>query len=263
MVDAIMSTTTQSTPAITLYDLPVKPQDTRWESYSPYVLKVSRALRLLKLPYVIEGLDFSKVKQYNPVGQLPVLRMDDALIPDSTRILRRINGLTRDGLIRGLDATAAAEAWLWEELGDTTLYPFCLAARWREDDAWANLRRIVFGEVPAPLRGVIAGSVRRKVLKNLVMRDFTRAGLEACRARFSQTLDDLEVRSPQQAFWMGSDLPSVADLGLFASLHALRLPLAPWYATEIQNRPKLSAWLDRVEAATAQHIMPDSQAKAA
>lgn len=43
---------------------------------------------------------------------------------------------------------------------------------------------------------------------------------------------------------------SVADLGLFAQLHALRLPQTPWRAEDLARRARLTRWLDRVDAAT-------------
>ncbi|HTU61813.1 MAG TPA: glutathione S-transferase domain-containing protein, partial [Polyangiales bacterium] len=84
----------------------------------------------------------------------------------------------------------------------------------------------------------------------LVGRDFTRAGLPACDARMYSVLDQLEARAPETGFWLG-DQATVADLGLFAHLHSLRLPQTGFRAADIAKRARLSAWLDRVDQATS------------
>jgi glutathione S-transferase len=65
-----------------------------------------------------------------------------------------------------------------------------------------------------------------------------------------RVLDHLEARAPERGFWLG-DKPTVADLGLFAQLHALRLPETAFRAADVAKRTRLSAWLDRVDAATS------------
>lgn len=91
--------------------------------------------------------------------------------------------------------------------------------------------------------------VRRDTKRKLIYRDFTRQGLHACYERMSRVLDALDARAPEEGFWLGPRA-SVADLGLFAHLHSLRLPLVPWQASEITKRARLNRYLDRVDAVT-------------
>ena len=86
-------------------------------------------------------------------------------------------------------------------------------------------------------------------MKKLVERDFLRGGLDACYARMGTTLDDLDARAPADGFWLGANA-TAADIGLFAQLHSLRLPLVEHSAAEVAKRTKLTKWLDRVDAAT-------------
>ena len=72
-------------------------------------------------------------------------------------------------------------------------------------------------------------------------------------------LDELEARAPEDGWWMGGATPSVADVGLFAHLHSLRVALTPRQAEQVAARSKLSAWLDRVQEVTR----PDSRTKSA
>lgn len=221
------------------------------ESYSPFCLKVHRALRLCGLRYQRRhGATPASFKQYNPARQVPVLLVDDQPVFDSTRILLRLDELSGGALTRGLDPRARAEAWLWEELADASLSGFVVAARWADDDNWPRARDAFFVGLPALVRPLVAGGVRRGVMARLRARDVWRAGPEACWASLQHVLDRLEGRAPGARWWLGETI-SVADIALFAQLHSLRTALTPWQAEQVAARKKLSAWLDRVQDATA------------
>ncbi|HEX3597332.1 MAG TPA: glutathione S-transferase family protein [Polyangiaceae bacterium] len=241
---------TSSIPSLTLCDFPARTNTAGWASFSPFVLEISRALALAKLPFEHRHIDIMKVKEQNPLGQLPVLVIGEEKVADSTRILQRIEELAPGSMTGGLDARALGEAWLWEEFSDTALYPYVLATRWADDRGWPVPRAAFFGSIPLPLRGLISSIVRRSTMKKLVERDFTRGGLEACYERLHRVLDDLDARAPEDGFWMGPR-PTVADLGLFAQLHSLRLPAIPFQADQVKKRARLSRYLDRVDAATS------------
>jgi glutathione S-transferase len=169
---------------------------------------------------------------------------------DSTRILEVAQELAGRQLDAGLDARALGEAWLWEELGDTALNGFLVAARWADDRNWPSTKEAYFGAMAWPVALFVPDSLRGGVKKNLVARDVWRAGPDACWSRFQTILDRLEARTPERGFWMGKTL-GVADLGLFPQLHGLRTSLTPWQDGEVAKRQRLSAYLDRVHDATA------------
>jgi glutathione S-transferase len=237
-------------PTLVLCDFPAETGHEGWASFSPFVLEAHRALKLAKLPFEHRKLPITSIRRVNPIGQLPVLLVGDEKVADSTRILRRIEQLAPGALTGGLDARGVAEAWLWEEFADTSLYPYVLATRWADDRGWPVPRAAFFGGLPPGVRQIVAPLVRRATIKRLVERDFLRSGLDACYERMNRVLDALDARAPEQGFWLGPR-PSVADLGLFAHLHSLRLPTLPWRAEDIAKRTRLSHWLDRVDAATS------------
>jgi len=239
----------EARPELVLCDFPAETGVDGWATFSPYVLEVERALRLAKLPFEHRKVDMMRLKELNPTGQLPVLLVGEEKVADSTRILERIEVLAPGSMTAGLDARGVAEAWLWEEFADTSLYPYVLATRWADDKGWPVPKKAFFGFLPPVVRDLVGKSVRKKTIQRLVGRDFLRAGLDACYERMHRVLDALEERAPKDGFWLGPR-PSVADLGLFAHLHSLRLPLLPWSAADIQRLTRLSAWLDRVDAAT-------------
>src|SRR5215468_2042974 len=167
-------------PKLTVCDFPAETGVAGWSSFSPFVLEVDRALGLAKLPFERLNVSVMKIKELNPLGQLPVLVVGDEKVADSTKILRRIEQLAPGSMTGGLDAARLAEAWLWEEFADTALYPYVLATRWADDRGWSVVRSPFFGAIPAPVRSVAASLVRRRTVKKLFERDFTRAGLDAC-----------------------------------------------------------------------------------
>jgi glutathione S-transferase len=250
-----MNLTTQTAPnaappALTLCEL-ADPGLPGLESTSPFCLKAHRALRLAGLPYTRRHAAMpASHKAHNPIGQVPVLLVDGRAVADSTAILREVDALSGGALLRGLDARGRAEAWCWEELSDTALNGFLVAARWADARNWPVVRETYFGKMPAPLRAVVPALLRRDVLASLRARDVWRAGPDACWRRFDALLDQLDARAPAQGFWLGAHA-TVADLGLFAQLHGLRSALTVPQRDAVARRPALSAWLDRVHAATS------------
>ncbi len=244
-----MTPVTTPTPTLTLFDFPATTGLDRWESFSPFVLEVSRAMRLAKVPFATTQVNMMKLKDINPLGQLPAAAFGEEKVAGSTRILERLEALVPGSMTGGLDARGVAEAWLWKEFADTSLYPYVLTTRWVDDRGWPVPRDHFFAALPAPLRAFVPGMVRRSMKKKLIERDFTRAGIDACYARMGRVLDFLDARAPDEGFWVGPRA-TVGDLGLFAHLHSLRLPLIPWQAEEVARRKRLTRYLDRVDAAT-------------
>ncbi len=213
------------------------------ESFSPFCLKIHRALRAAGLPYTRRhGPMPSTHKALNATGQVPVLLVDGKPITDSTEILRWI--------VAHSALHESAEGWLYEELADTALNGFLVAARWADEANWPRTEAAYFAAMPSFLRLFIPGRARARVLSSLHARDIWRAGPEACWARFDRLLDQLEVRAPEAGFWCGPQI-GVADVALFGQLGGLRTALTPGQAAAVAARPRLTAWLDRVDTATA------------
>ena len=213
------------------------------ESFSPYCVKAHRALRLAGLPYTRRhGAVPSSHKAINSTGQVPVLLVGERAIPDSTEILR---WLAEQGRIE-----APPEAWLWEELGDTSLSGFVVASRWLDEENWPRARAVFFERMPAPLRLFVPGLVRRRIRRGLIAREHWRRGPEACWARLDALLDSLNARAPSNGTgWLGGGW-TVADIGLFGHLRSLDTPLTPRQAAMVRSRTRLSAWMDNFDAAT-------------
>jgi glutathione S-transferase len=235
-------------PELTLCEL-TDPGIAGIESYSPFCLKVHRALKHLGLPYTRRfGVEPGSHRAHNPLAQVPVLLAGERAVFDSSAILRYLDDVSGGRLVPR-EAKAASEAWLFEELADTAVNGFLVAARWADEENWKLVRDAYFAGAPAPVRWIVPGRIRAHVLRTLEARDVWRAGAEACWSRFRTLLDDLEARAPSSGFWV-SEAPSVADFALFGQLHSLRTPLTARQAGWLAEHHALTAWLDRVDEAT-------------
>ena len=239
----------EALPALTLCEL-ADAGDYGLLSFSPFCIKVLRALRALGLPYQSRrGPAPDSFAELNPQRQVPVLLVDDVPITDSTDICAALSGLAPGrGLLPG-DARERAQALLWEEFADTSLNGFVVAARWADPRNWPRVRDVFFSAAPPPMRLAIAQAMQSRVVENLIARDVWRAGSRACWRRFTAILDELNTLSPDSGFWVG-DTVSVADVAIFGQLQSLRVSLTPWQASRIARRPALSAYLNRVASAT-------------
>lgn len=235
-------------PPLTLVEL-ADPGLPRHESYSPFCLKVHRALRLLGVPYARRNeTDPRRLRPLNPKGQAPVLLVGAEVVPDSTDILARLQVLTGRSLVPA-DPRLAAEARLWEEFADTSVNAYLVASRWADDRNWPRTREAYFTAMPRLVRAVVPNRIRAGVIERLVAREVFRGGAAECFRRFSAQLDDLDARAPREGSWLGGPY-GLADLSLFAQLHSFRTALTPWQWDQVATRTNLSAWLDRVDAAT-------------
>lgn len=240
-----------SLPALTLCELddPGLPGTPSW---SPFCLKVHRALTALGLPYARRhGARPDAHRALNPAAQVPVLLFGDEPVADSTRILARLDEELGGRLGGDLDPRARAESRMWEELADTAINGFVVAARWVDPDNWPRTKAAYFAGMPAVVRAVVPGRLRAGVRAALVSRDVLRAGEAACWERFERALSDLDERAPDVgSFWV-APTPSFADFALWGQLHALRTPLTPRQAASLAARPRLSRYVDAVGALCA------------
>jgi glutathione S-transferase len=236
-------------PELTLCEI-AQPNVPGLESYSPFCVKVHRALKTLGLFYTREhGMKPSSFSSINPQKQVPVLLMDGEPVADSTRILERLERLGI-GTLLPADPAKRGEAYLWEDYGDGVLTSFVSAARFADPENWPRVRKEFFAKVPWLVRLFLPTVVRRKFVRRLIERDIWRAGRQACWLRFQATLNALEARAPEIGMWLGGEQVTTADISLFAPLHVLRNHLTPWQAEQIARRPRLAAYLDRVQART-------------
>ena len=203
---------------------------------TPFTEKCRRALVFKGLPFdlhISTGPD--DVKRWSPVtGLLPVMRVDDELVSDSTNILLRLEQLYPEPpLLSSVPIVAAQQRnledwadesflWYWMEW-----FRLSAEAPGPPPSRWSRLRRRL---------GARPDEARRRAQAELVR------GLAD---RLGDLVNFLGARP-----YFHSDHVSLADLTVHAMLLTLRGDTIPGAARLLAERPTLVAFMLRVEAAT-------------
>ena len=203
---------------------------------TPFTEKVRRALVFKGLPFDLHiSTGPEDVKRWSPVtGLLPVMRVDDELVSDSTNILLRLEQLYPEPpLLSSVPIVAAQQRnledwadesflWYWQEW-----FRLEAAAPELPPGAWTRLRRRLGGAPPGAR---------------------TRAQTELVRGLEDRLNDLVNFLGSRQYFY--SDRVSMADLTVHAMLVTLRSDGIPGSAQLLADRKSLVEFMRRVEAET-------------
>lgn len=217
------------------------------QSINPFTTKVELGLALKRLEYEREvSNDPADVRRWSPVThKLPVIRIDDRRIHDSSAILAALDEMFPEPLLLARDPkTARAQQRLAEWADSSFLYYW---DRWRE----ARFPR-PGDEQPAEDPSVLG------MLRGGLARAFGGTGVLSRReAREANVvsglvdrLGDLVAFLGQRPFFYG-DEPSLADVSVYGMLRILYGGPVPGIDAEILDRPQLVAYMKRMEARTA------------
>ncbi len=218
---------------------------------SPFVEKVLRALELKKLPYQhqvsMSQQDFERIGP-NP-RKVPVVRIGDAWVYDSTFILRELDRIEPAPPLFAADPVVAAEQRRLEDWADEALY-FCVyAIRWSDRHAAATrdeLASLLQPSMPRPeFDRVITEMLReRPRSQGLGLLPYDVLLRETARR-----LDDLVVTLGDLPFFHG-DQPSAADLAIYGQLRTSTSEATPDLAALVTERAPLTEFMMRLEALT-------------
>jgi glutathione S-transferase len=210
----------------------------RYGSLSPFCEKVAHSLRRKGLGF--RGEELYTPRRVNPRGTLPALRYDGHLLVDSTEIVRFLDEKQPDPPLVPRDPRARAEAHVFEEWADESLYYHVLRERWLDDESFARLRA-------QALRGMAAVSakvVRRSIRRKLEAHGLGRLTAVDARIELRRALDALSDLVTERPFLVGAE-SSNADVAAFAMIDALRSDLTPEARDEILARRPLVDWVLR------------------
>ncbi len=185
-------------------------------SASPFCVKAMYVLNACGLDWQREDTNDPRKM---PLAKLPVLRAGDRLIAGSDRIAQfaRETGTDPDASLTPAEQ-AAAHGLI--RMAEEHLYFLLLLDRWERSEVWPSTRNAYFHEIPALLRGVISGGIRRTVLSGLRAQGLGRMGwperLDRARADFSALANQLG----DAPFLFGA-APRIADASIAPVLAAI------------------------------------------
>jgi len=237
-----------SQPKLTLYQYP---GIQRGGTLSPPCGKVQMALHFKGLEFEIKNLRTpNAVKRVNLRGRVPALRIDGDLIADSSDVLTELEARFPDPALEPTDPQLRLEALIWEDWADECLYFYAVYLRWVPAAHFELLKQTVFSRLPWPMRGIVPVIAKRTVRKRLAGQGTGVKPGAVVWAEFRNALDRLNERLAVREFLVGDAL-SRADLAVVSILDQLMSDsLPPGLVSELEPRPALRAWRDRVHALT-------------
>lgn len=214
---------------------------------SPFVMKTMLQLGMAGVPFETRSGFLALMRA--PKGKLPYIRdADGTVVADSGFIrdhLERTRGVDLDS---GHDARDRALGWAAEKLLEDNLYFAALQARWIRPAGFAVVERALFGRMPRPIRGVVAGMARRSVRRALHGQGMGRHSADEIDRLADRGFQAVATLLGDKPFLLG-DAPAGVDATLAAFTAAAASDAFPGPLRDaVLGRPNLMAHRDRVWA---------------
>lgn len=211
-------------------------------SASPFCVKAMYLLNMSGLAWTRQDTNDPRAW---PNGKLPAIQVGTDIIGDSEGIRAYLETQGAD-LDPGLSDLDKANARAFTRMAEEHMYFVLLLDRWADPDVWPAIRDAYFVEIPKPVRGLIAGKLRRGLLAGMRAQGLGRLSAEARLARVEQDLNAITQRLWQGPFLFGSR-PTSADASVGAMLQAMAAtPVATPLSRRVGDDPVLRAYLDRI-----------------
>jgi|SRR5215470_20150489 len=211
---------------------------------SPFVTKAEMLLKLGGQPYRTDTGGFRKA----PKGKLPYIDDGGEIIADSTFIrwhLEKKYGIDFD---RGLNAEQRAVAWAFEKMLEDNLYWVMVIERWVPEGNFTRGPRTFFRAVPAPMRGLVTGMIRRKVRNIAKAQGMGRHRSDELTALGVRAVDSVAAWLGDKPFFMGNE-PVGVDATVFAFTAGVLCPVFDSHVrTAAERHANLKRYVGRVTA---------------
>lgn len=211
---------------------------------SPFVTKVDVLLKLSGQPYAPKIGDVRAA----PKGKLPYVVDDGEVIADSTFIRWHLEKKYALDFDRGLTAEQRATAWAFEKMAEHNLYWALIDAWWLDDTNFRKGPLTYFQSVPALMRPIITGMVRRDIRKRMKGQGMGRHSGQEIVTLATRSLDAFATKLGDRPFFFGAE-PSGVDATIFAFAAGA---LCPQFDTPIraaaERHANLRAYVGRMAA---------------
>ena len=210
---------------------------------SPFCVKLETWLKMTGIQY--QTL-YENDTRKGPKGKIPFVVDDGEKIGDSTFIiehLRRKHAVTLDD---DLTPTQRAVAHAIERMLHDSLYWVLIHCRWVDDAGYTAVREALFGSMPAPLRLIVPGMIRRGVIKSAHGQGIGRHSAAEVMQLGCEDLDTLATLLGEQDYLFGAD-PHTVDATAFGFLMSfVGPPIDNDIKAHIKGSPALLAYYNRM-----------------
>jgi glutathione S-transferase len=216
---------------------------------SPFVTKAETLLKMAKLPYRVDTSGFNKA----PKDKLPYIDDDGETIADSTFIRWHLDKKYKVDFDRGLSSEQRAIAWAFEKMLEEHLYWAVVHARWMDDANFAKGPAIFFRAIPAPVRPLLVGIIRRRLRRTLHGQGIGRHSPDEIVALGTRSVDATADYLGTKPFMMGAE-PTGLDATAFAFVAGV---LCPLFDTPLRNAAERHESLKRYVGRMTGRFYPD------
>jgi glutathione S-transferase len=209
---------------------------------SPFVTKGDVLFKMSGVPYqtAIGNL------RHAPKGKMPYIEDQGVKIGDSTLIRLHLEQNYGVDFDKHLSPAEKGVAWSIEKMLEDNLYWAMLHARWMDDTNFAKGPANFFSAIPAPVRPMIVGLIRRKVRKNLYGHGLGRHTDNEIVALANRATDSLAAVLGDRPYLMGAHKCG-ADATAFAFAAGILCPLFDTpIRTHAEKQANLVAYCERM-----------------
>ena len=218
---------------------------------SPFCAKVRICLQVKGVSYRRVPLTVGRLRQlrqFNPLGKVPVLMEGGRPLVDSSAIARHLETTHPEPPLLPGDPAARAYCSLIEDWADESLYVVVGAFKWLNPaNRPAAVARTMADLDGGVLRPVVARLVARRIAKGYRAWGYGPASLEHFEGRMRESLGWLAELVTGRAFLLGRSL-TLADVAVYAQLAWMRCYAE---ARLLDEQPAVIEWLARLDAIPA------------
>lgn len=209
---------------------------------SPFCLKLDAFMRMADIAHesITAATPFA-----GPKKKAPWIEFEGRKLGDSTLIIDFLKDRFGTDPDSHLTPKQRGTAVAIQRLIEENLYWAMVFDRWGRDENWPILKGSVLGQIPAPVRAVLAPYARRSVAKQLEGHGMGLHSPGEIEAIARKDIDALAAMLGDGT-WFLSDEPSMADATVYSLLaNIMWVPFVSPMKGMIAGQTNLVAWLNR------------------
>ncbi len=178
-----------------------------------------KAMCFLKMSGVTWEPEYTGDPRKLPNAKLPVLRVGEKLIPDSSQIRSYLETCTGLDCDEGLSRCQRAISQSIVRMVEEHLYFAIVCDRWLKDDNWQHVKKEVLDHIPFPFHGLITAQIRKQARLQVWSQGMARHSEPERLERAKLDLQAIQALLADKPFLFG-DQPTAADAGVVPMLRA-------------------------------------------
>ncbi len=217
-----------------------------WElpNASPYCMLLETYLRMAKLP-------FETIIHHDPrtapKKKLPYIEDNGKILPDTWFIIEYLKKNYGDRLDAHLSPAEAATSLAFQHLIREHFFWITYYLRWAVDENWKKVKAEFFAPLPALIRPVVAGLMRKQCLEQLDAQGTARHSLEEIYELGKSDLNALSHSLDKKPFFMGEN-PTTLDATAYAFLaNLIWAPIESPVQTYAKKLKNLTMFCERMK----------------